>query len=115
MREILTGDGHEIVAEAATRDRAVRKAGLPHPDIVMLDIAPEDVDVALATRETVSAFPKARVIVTTSTSEDHLWMAAAMEAGAASCVGKPYNCATILAAVHKALARPLAPPEFSAR
>ena len=58
-----------------------------HPDWVLMDIEMKDVDGITATREIVTAFPDARIVIVSNYESDELREAAAA-AGATNYVGK---------------------------
>ncbi len=68
MKGILTAAGHEIVCEATDGLQAVEGYRQYKPDIVLMDIAMAGMDGVTATREIISEFPKARVVMVSATS-----------------------------------------------
>ena len=75
------------IRECADGAGAVAAYGKLQPDVVLMDIEMSGVDGITATRQIVSAFPNARVIIVTEHSDEPI-RAAAREAGACGYVLK---------------------------
>jgi len=87
-------DGMTVVAEAGTVADGVRRAGLVHPQVLLVDLQLPDgtgIDVLRRLRE---ILPEARAIVLTSFDDDDA-LAAALEAGAAAYLLKSVRGAEI--------------------
>ncbi|MFB9954349.1 response regulator [Cellulomonas denverensis] len=94
-------DGMKVVAEAGSVADGVRRAGLVHPQVLLVDLQlPDGTGIDLMT-QVKSLLPEARAIVLTSFDDDAL--AAALEAGAAAYLLKSVRGAEItdvIRAVH---------------
>jgi CheY-like chemotaxis protein len=75
------------IRECADGATAVTVYAKLHPDVVLMDIEMSGVDGITATRQILSAFPNARVIIVTGYNDEPL-RAAAREAGACGYVLK---------------------------
>ncbi|HUX71822.1 MAG TPA: response regulator transcription factor, partial [Cellulomonadaceae bacterium] len=91
---IERADGMTVVAEAASVADGVRRAGLVHPQVMLVDLQLPDgtgIDLMKAVRETQ---PEVRAIVLTSFDDDDA-LAAALEAGASAYLLKSVRGAEI--------------------
>ena len=105
IRGILTAAGHEIVCEATDGLQAVEGYRQYKPDIVLMDIAMAEMDGVTATREIISEFPKARIVMVSATSTKETVKKSA-QAGAADYIVKPARAETLLGVIDRALAGP---------
>jgi DNA-binding NarL/FixJ family response regulator len=82
LAALLTGNGFEVVGEAADGREAIERAAELQPDLVLLDLTMPELDGLQALRPVRGAAPACEVVVlTASESEDNLL--AAIRAGAA--------------------------------
>jgi DNA-binding NarL/FixJ family response regulator len=87
-------DGMKVVAEAGSDADGVRRAGLVHPDVLLVDLQlPDGTGIDLMNQVKVT-LPTARAIVLTSFDDDDA-LAAALEAGAAAYLLKSVRGAEI--------------------
>jgi DNA-binding NarL/FixJ family response regulator len=87
-------DGMKVVAEAGSVADGVRRAGLVHPDVLLVDLQlPDGTGIDLMTQVR-ATLPTARAIVLTSFDDDDA-LAAALEAGAAAYLLKSVRGAEI--------------------
>ncbi len=117
LRSILERDGDvEVVGEAASGRAAVELAGTLTPDVVVMDVAMQDLNGIEATRQIRSACPDVKVLALSSHA-DGRYVAAMLDAGACGYVlkanayddlrraldaarrGKSYLCADVTDAV----------------
>jgi DNA-binding NarL/FixJ family response regulator len=87
-------DGMKVVAEAGSVADGVRRAGLVHPDVLLVDLQlPDGTGIDLMTQVR-TTLPTARAIVLTSFDDDDA-LAAALDAGAAAYLLKSVRGAEI--------------------
>jgi DNA-binding NarL/FixJ family response regulator len=98
LRSILSGDGFEIVGEAATAADAVPEVERSFPDVVLLDIEMPDADGLTVVAEIKTRAPKSSVLVVTMHDETRL-VRRAIEAGADGYVLKGIGRRELMAAV----------------
>ena len=82
--------GFDVVAEAGNAKEGVRKVGIHHPDIVLMDIRLPGMSGIEATEEIISKYPETKVIMLTSYAEDEM-LFSAIKAGASGYVLKQIN------------------------
>jgi len=102
LREILSGAGHEVIAEARDGEEAIKRALELRPDLVTLDLVMPRRDGLATLAEMRHLDPRARVIICSA------WLTqprvtTALRLGAKGFVSKPFDRATLLAAVDAAL------------
>ena len=102
LREILSGAGHEVIAEARDGEEAIKRALELRPDLVTLDLVMPRRDGLSTLAEMRHLDPRARVIICSA------WLTqprvtTALRLGAKGFVSKPFDRATLLAAVDAAL------------
>jgi len=89
-----------VVAEASDGPEAIELAAVVHPDVVVMDMNLPTMNGADATRAILGAHPDARVLVLSSSDENHD-MRLAAEAGAAGYVVKTAGSSEVVAAIHR--------------
>ena len=102
LREILSGAGHEVIGEARDGEEAIKRALELRPDLVTLDLVMPRRDGLATLAEMRHLDPRARVIICSA------WLTqprvtTALRLGAKGFVSKPFDRATLLAAVDAAL------------
>ncbi|MFC6725323.1 response regulator [Halobium palmae] len=97
LRQILQVD-YDIVAEAETGEEAVDAYREHHPDVVTMDIVMPEIDGIEATLRIKEEDPDACIVMCTSVSQAEK-MRAAVDAGAASYITKPFDGPEVLEAV----------------
>ena len=100
LRQVLEGAGLAVAAEAATGEEALQKARETHPDVVILDLSMPGRGGIETVQEVKRREPRARVLVLTMHSEDHLAMRCLRE-GADGYLTKDAPPDQVLAAVRK--------------
>lgn len=103
LREILEGQGYEVVGEAGRGDVAVDLARALRPDLVVLDVKMPGLDGISAAR-IVSGERLAAVLVLTAFSQREL-VEEARDAGALAYLVKPFQEKDLVPAIEMALAR----------
>ncbi|MFC7531756.1 response regulator [Actinoplanes sp. GCM10030250] len=99
FRMILTGEGINVVAEAADGVAAVEAVRRTSPDVVLMDIRMPELDGLEATRRILTGAPgEPRVIMLTTFDLDH-YVYAALSAGASGFLLKDVSPEQLVAAV----------------
>src|SRR3712207_2349601 len=100
IRDILTKNGFNVVGEAGNGNEAVRLYEELKPDIVTMDIVMPLKSGIEATRDIVSKFPEARVIMCSALGQETLVMEA-MDVGASDFIVKPFKEDQVLSICRK--------------
>jgi len=100
LRDILTGAGFEVVAEASNGDEAVSSYREHSPDIVTLDIVMPGKSGLDALGEILEADPTARIVMCSALGQEALVMEA-LETGAKDFVVKPFKPEQVVSALEK--------------
>ncbi|MCL2164289.1 MAG: response regulator [Oscillospiraceae bacterium] len=103
LRDILTGAGYEVVAEAEDGGQSIQMYKKHLPDIVIMDIKMPDVDGITAVQEIIKADPNAKIVICSSMGQRRM-VIKAIKYGALDFIGKPFKPERFLEAVGKALA-----------
>jgi two-component system, NarL family, response regulator LiaR len=91
----------ELVGEASDGAEAIQMVALHQPDLVLMDLMMPGVDGVTATREICRKYPKTRVVVLTSFSEQNL-IQGALQAGAISYIQKNVSAVELASAIRSA-------------
>jgi two-component system chemotaxis response regulator CheY len=102
LRDILTKEGFEVVAEAANGREAVTVYHEARPDLVIMDITMPEMDGIAAVSEIVDGDAAARILMCSALGQQEL-IIEALEAGGRDFVVKPFLPAKVLEAVRKVL------------
>ena len=102
IRDILSKDGFEVVAEAENGIEAVEKYKETKPDIVTMDIVMPEMDGIEAVRQIMKIDPNARILMCSAMGQQPL-VVEALEAGAKDFIIKPFQPSEVIEAVEKAL------------
>ncbi len=103
LKELLQGEGYDVVAETANGEEAIRLAYELQPDICILDIKMPGTDGLSAAREIVSSHTSA-VLILTAFSQREL-VKSARDAGAFAYIVKPFQKSDLIPAIEVALGR----------
>ncbi|MDG2111608.1 MAG: response regulator [Actinomycetota bacterium] len=103
LREMLEGEGYDVVAETGRGDEAVELVREHAPDLCVFDIKMPGLDGLSAARE-VSGDRQAAVVILTAFSQRHL-IEQARDAGVLSYLVKPFQKEELVSAIEVALAR----------
>jgi two-component system, response regulator PdtaR len=103
LKEILEGEGYEVVGETGRGDEAVELVAQHEPDIVILDIKMPGIDGIEAARR-ISADHRVAVLILTAFSQRNL-IEEARDAGVAAYLVKPFQRGELVPAIAVATAR----------
>lgn len=90
IRNILRGDGREIVGEAGDGVQALQIFREQKPDFVTMDITMPDMDGLQCIREMMSVDPSVKIMVVSAVSLESVALEA-LELGARSFLRKPFS------------------------
>ncbi|HEY8471905.1 MAG TPA: response regulator transcription factor [Natronosporangium sp.] len=100
LRAVLsTDESIEVVDEAADGRAAVERTRRLRPDVVLMDVRMPNLDGVAATREIVSAWPAAKILILT-TFEDDDYVVGALSAGASGFLLKRTRPEQLIEAIH---------------
>ena len=102
LKDILTKNGFEVVAEAADGVQAVEKYVETKPDLVTMDITMPEMDGIMALKEIKRIDPDAKVIMVSAMGQQAM-VIDAIQAGAKDFIVKPFQADRVLEAVTKVL------------
>lgn len=100
LRNILAEHGHEVVAEAGTGEAAVLMYDEHRPDLVTMDLVMPGQGGLAAVRNILAKHRSAQIVVVSAVGQQ-ADVDAAIEAGAADFLVKPFDEATVLATVNR--------------
>lgn len=103
LKEILQGEGYEVVGETGRGDEAVTLVREHQPDLVILDIKMPGVDGIEAARR-ITAEVRVPVLILTAFSQRNL-IEEARDAGVAAYLVKPFQRGELVPAIEVAVAR----------
>lgn len=102
IKDILTKNGYEVVAEAANGVEAVELYKSHQPDLVTMDITMPEMDGIEAVKQIKAVNPAAKVIMCSAMGQQSMVMDA-IKAGANDFIVKPFQADRVLEAVKKIL------------
>ncbi|MBO8176540.1 response regulator [Aeribacillus pallidus] len=102
IKDILTKNGYEVVAEAADGVQAVEKYKELHPDLVTMDITMPEMDGITALKEIKKHDPNAKVIMCSAMGQQAM-VIDAIQAGAKDFIVKPFQADRVLEAIQKTI------------
>ncbi|WP_415035363.1 response regulator [Azonexus sp.] len=105
--------GYRIVATAASGKAAIAAYRSQRPDVVTMDITMPGMDGIEATRQIMTEFPDARIVMVTSHGQEKMVLEA-LKAGARGYVIKPFQEHKIYEAIEKACKRVVVPEKLLA-
>ena len=100
IKDILTKNGYEVVAEAANGVEAVELYKSHQPDLVTMDITMPEMDGIEAVKQIKAVNPAAKVIMCSAMGQQSMVMDA-IKAGANDFTVKPFQADRVLEAVKK--------------
>ncbi|KYD00018.1 response regulator [Heyndrickxia sporothermodurans] len=103
IKDILTKNGFEVVAEAADGAQAVEKYKELKPDLVTMDITMPEMDGITALKEIKGIDPSAKIIMCSAMGQQAM-VIDAIQAGAKDFIVKPFQADRVIEAIQKTLA-----------
>ena len=100
IKDILTKNGYEIAAEAATGMKAVEKFKEVNPDLVLMDITMPEMDGIQALKEIKKLDGGAKVIMCSAMGQQAM-VIESIQAGAKDFIVKPFQAERVIEAVKK--------------
>ena len=100
IKDILTKNGYEVVAEAENGVEAVELYKSHQPDLVTMDITMPEMDGIEAVKQIKAVNPAAKVIMCSAMGQQSMVMDA-IKAGANDFIVKPFQADRVLEAVKK--------------
>lgn len=100
LKSLLEREGHQVVAEAADGQEAVRQVESLKPDLAIFDISMPVLNGLNAGREVTKSFPRTKTILLTQHDEDQ-YVAQALEAGVKGYVLKSQAATELLEAIRQ--------------
>ena len=100
IKDILTKNGYEVVAEAANGVETVELYKSHQPDLVTMDITMPEMDGIEAVKQIKAVNPAAKVIMCSAMGQQSMVMDA-IKAGANDFIVKPFQADRVLEAVKK--------------
>lgn len=100
IKDILTKNGYEVVAEAANGVEAVELYKSHQPDLVTMDITMPEMDGIEAVKQIKAVNPATKVIMCSAMGQQSMVMDA-IKAGANDFIVKPFQADRVLEAVKK--------------
>ena len=100
IKDILTKNGYEVVAEAANGVEAVELYKSHQPDLVTMDITMPEMDGIEAVKQIKAVNPAAKVIMCSAMGQQSMVMDV-IKAGANDFIVKPFQADRVLEAVKK--------------
>ncbi|MGE5418474.1 MAG: response regulator [Accumulibacter sp.] len=100
IRDTLIKHGHEVVAEVADGEEAVKKYMEVKPDLVLMDITMPNMSGEEALKKLLVMDPKAKVVMCSSLGQ-HALMTESMNIGAMGFIVKPFEPDGMLDVIRK--------------
>ncbi|MCD7033770.1 response regulator [Metabacillus sp. GX 13764] len=102
IKDILTKNGYDVVAEAADGAQAVEKYKEHQPDLVTMDITMPEMDGITALKKIKQLNPNSKVIMCSAMGQQAM-VIDAIQAGAKDFIVKPFQADRVLEAIQKTL------------
>lgn len=102
LKTILTKGGHTVVGEASSGEQAIKMYEKFKPDLVTMDITMPDMNGIDATREIISRYPGARIVMVSALSQKSMVLTA-LELGAKHYIVKPFTELNVTGTIQKVL------------
>ena len=100
IKDILTKNGYEVVAEAANGVEAVELYKSHQPDLVTMDITMPEMDGIEAVKQIKAVNPAAKVIMCSAMGQQAMVLSA-IKAGAKDFIVKPFKAERVIEAIGK--------------
>ncbi len=102
MKDILTKNGFEVVAEAPNGVKAVEMYKVEKPDIVTMDITMPEMDGIQALKAIKEIDPAAKIVMCSAMGQQSMVLDA-IKAGARDFIVKPFQADRVLEAIRKVI------------
>jgi two-component system chemotaxis response regulator CheY len=102
IKDILTKNGYEVVAEAADGLQAIEQYKEHKPDLVTMDITMPEMDGIHSLKEIKKVNPNAKVIMCSAMGQQAM-VIDAIQAGAKDFIVKPFQADRVIEAISKTL------------
>lgn len=102
LSDILTEEGHEVVAEAENGDEAIMAYRRSQPELVLLDITMPERNGIGALNEIMAINGDARIVMCTALGEESV-VQECLDTGAKGYIVKPFDPEQVFAAIRSAL------------
>ncbi|MED4070219.1 response regulator [Priestia endophytica] len=102
IKDILTKNGYEVVAEAADGLQAIEQYKEHKPDLVTMDITMPEMDGIHSLKEIKKVNPNAKVIMCSAMGQQAM-VIDAIQAGAEDFIVKPFQADRVIEAISKTL------------
>ena len=102
IKDILTKNGYNVVAEAENGAKAVEKYSDVKPDLVMMDITMPEMDGIEALKKIKASDPSASVIMCSAMGQQAM-VIESIQSGAKDFIVKPFQADRVIEAVKKAI------------
>ena len=102
IKNELSFEGYEVVAEAKDGEEAISKYNTTKPDLVTMDITMDGMNGLDAAEHILKQDPKAKIIMVSALGEDEV-MSKAVRLGVKDFIVKPFTPERLINAVKKAL------------
>ncbi|MDK2896252.1 MAG: two-component system, chemotaxis family, chemotaxis protein CheY [Candidatus Atribacteria bacterium] len=102
LKDILSKNGYEVVAEASNGQEAVQKYEEFKPDLVTMDITMPEMDGIAAVKEIKKKNPQAKIIMCSAMGQQAM-VVDAIQAGARDFIVKPFKPDRVIEAVKKVM------------
>ena len=100
LKNMLTRNGYQVIAEACNGQEAVEKYAALRPDLVTMDITMPVMDGIDACRAIKAADPAAKVVMCTAMGQKNM-VIEALQAGAKDFIVKPFEAEQVLDKIKK--------------
>ena len=102
IKDILTKNGHEVVAEAVDGLDAIEKFGQVNPELVFLDIVMPNMEGIECLKKIMEMDSNAKVVMCSSIGQQSV-VSDAIKSGARDFIVKPFDAAKVLEVVSKVM------------
>ena len=100
LKDILTKNGYEVVAEASNGQEALLKYEEAKPDLVTMDITMPEMDGIAAVKEIKKRDPQAKIIMCSAMGQQAM-VIESIQAGAKDFIVKPFQADRVVDAVKR--------------